>query len=122
MQLDLQALPHYVQKLLRNRLPSGNVGVEQVAEQMMLSPRTLQRYLQAEGTSFQRLLDSTRQSMAIRYLRDSSISLTQLSGLLGYTSLGAFSRAFSRWTGTSPQKWKQQHLRLMRAASRTAHD
>ncbi|WP_330114039.1 AraC family transcriptional regulator [Pseudomonas sp. JS3066] len=118
--LNLQELPHYVQKLLRNRLPSGNVTVEQIAEQMMLSPRTLQRYLQTEGTSFQQLLDSTRQSMAIRYLRDSSISLTQLSALLGYTSLGAFSRAFSRWTGTSPQKWKQQHRRPMQASSGTA--
>lgn len=121
-QLSLQELPHYVQRLLRNRLPSGNVTVEQIAEQMMLSPRTLQRYLQAEGTSFQQLLDDARQSMAIRYLRDSSISLTQLSALLGYTSLGAFSRAFSRWTGTSPQKWKQQHRRPIQPTDGASHD
>ncbi|WP_036997307.1 AraC-like transcriptional regulator QhpR [Metapseudomonas resinovorans] len=120
--LNLQELPHYVQKLLRNRLPGGNVTVEQVAELMMLSPRTLQRYLQAEGTGFQQLLDSTRQSMAIRYLRDSSISLTQLSGLLGYNSLGAFSRAFSRWTGTSPQKWKQQQRRLTQTTDGAADE
>ncbi|MDT4837506.1 HTH-type transcriptional regulator VirS [compost metagenome] len=122
VQLSLQDLPPYLQKLLRTRLPGGNVTVEQIAEQMMLSPRTLQRYLQAEGTSFQQLLDSTRQSMAIRYLRDSSISLTQLSELLGYTRLGAFSRAFSRWTGTSPQKWRQQHRRLPQPTSGAAHD
>ncbi len=121
-QLSLAELPPYVQKLLRNRLPGGNVTVEQIAAQMMLSPRTLQRYLQAEGTSFQQLLDSTRQSLAIRYLCDSSISLTQLSGLLGYTSLGAFSRAFSRWTGISPQKWKQQHQRLMPTIGGAVHD
>lgn len=121
-QLSLSELRPYVQKLLRNRLPGGHVTVEQIAEQMMLSPRTLQRYLQAEGTSFQQLLDSTRQSMAIRYLCDSSISLTQLSGVLGYTSLGAFSRAFSRWTGISPQKWKQQRQRQMPSTGGAGHD
>lgn len=119
-QLGLPELPSFVQKLLRNQLPAGNVTVEQIAKQMRLSPRTLQRYLQTQGTSFQTLLDNTRRSMAIRYLCDAPISLTQLAGLLGYTSLGAFSRAFSRWTGISPQKWQLQRLR--RPTVNTAHD
>lgn len=115
-QITLQELPPYVGKLLRRRLPSGQVTIEQVAEQMKISPRSLQRYLHAEGTSFQKLLDQTRQSMATRYMRDSSVSLTQLSELLGYADLSAFSRAFSRWNGMSPQKWKQRHRQTQRIA------
>lgn len=108
-QITLQELPSHVRKILRNRLPNGNVTIGQVAKELMISPRSLQRYLQAEGTGFQELLDKTRQSMAKRYICDSSINLTQLSGLLGYANLGAFSRAFTRWNGMSPQKWKQRY-------------
>lgn len=116
-QITLQELPSYVQKLLRNRLPYGHITIEQVAEHMKISPRTLQRYLLAEGTGFQELLDKTRQSMATRYICDASISLTQLSGLLGYADLSAFSRAFSRWNGVSPQKWKQLYQQAQQFAS-----
>ncbi|WP_258869083.1 AraC family transcriptional regulator [Pseudomonas putida] len=105
--LTLSELPAHVQRLMRHGLCDRQTSLEQVAGQLALSPRTLQRYLQAEGTHFQALLDDTRQAMAKRYLCDSSINLTQLSEMLGYTSLGAFSRAFTRWHGVSPQKWRQ---------------
>lgn len=108
--ITLQELPSYVQKLLRTWLPSGQVTIEQVAEHMKLSPRSLQRYLRAENTSFQTLLDDTRQALAARYLRDSSLSLTRLAGLLGYADLSTFSRAFRRWNGISPQQWKRHQL------------
>lgn len=111
-QVTLQQLPTYVQKLLRNRLANGQATLSQVAEYMLISPRTLQRYLRAQGTGFQELQDKSRQAMAARYLCDSSISMTQMASLLGYSDLSAFSRAFSRWNGKSPQKWKQnlQHI------------
>lgn len=106
--VTLKELPSYVQKRLRDELAHGPVTLREMAEYMMISPRTLQRYLSAEGTRFQELLDETRQSMAVRYLCDSSISLTQVASLLGYADLGTFSRAFTRWNGVSPQKWKQR--------------
>lgn len=107
-QLSIHELPTYVQQLLRSFLPNGRVTVELIANYMMLSPRTLQRYLANEGTSFQALQDQTRQALATRYLRDSEISLTQLAGLLGYSDLSAFSRAFQRWFGKSPREWQKQ--------------
>ncbi|WP_348529780.1 AraC family transcriptional regulator [Pseudomonas sp. BN417] len=118
--ITLQELPSYVQKLLRNLLPYGHITIEQVAGHMQLSPRTLQRYLQAEGTGFQELLDQTRQAMATRYICDSSIRLTQLAELLGYADLSAFSRAFTRWNGVSPQKWKQRYQQTQRLAESVA--
>ncbi|MCG4453272.1 MULTISPECIES: AraC family transcriptional regulator [unclassified Pseudomonas] len=108
--ITLQELPAYVQRLLWDMLPNGKVTIEDVAGYMMISPRTLQRYLLAEDTGFQELLDKTRQSMSIRYICDSSISLTQLAGLLGYAELSTFSRAFTRWNGASPRKWKQRYI------------
>ncbi|MFR0693525.1 AraC family transcriptional regulator [Enterobacterales bacterium AE_CKDN230030158-1A_HGKHYDSX7] len=108
-QITSQELPSYVKKLLRRHLPNSRATLDQVADQMRISPRSLQRYLQSESTSFQKLLDETRQSMANRYICDSSLSLTQLSELLGYSDLSAFSRAFTRWNDMSPQKWKQRH-------------
>jgi AraC-like DNA-binding protein len=112
--MTLQELPSYVQKLLRSRLANGQVAIGQIAEHMMISPRTLQRYLMTQGTGFQELLDDTRQAMAARYLSDSSISLTQLASLLGYADLSTFSRAFTRWNGISPQKWKQHKYQIPR--------
>ncbi|WXL24930.1 AraC family transcriptional regulator [Ectopseudomonas mendocina] len=104
--MSVQELPAYVSQLLRNLLPNGRTTIEQIAEYMDLSPRTLQRYLAEEGTSFQILLDETRKSMAQRYLADSTISLTHLAAMLGYSELSAFSRAFQRWYGVSPKQWR----------------
>ncbi|WP_416311338.1 AraC family transcriptional regulator [Pseudomonas sp. W03] len=121
-QITLQELPSYVKKLLRRQLPNSQATLAQVADQMKISPRSLQRYLQSESTSFQNLLDETRQSMATRYMSDSSLSLTQLSELLGYSDLSAFSRAFTRWNGMSPQKWQQHHRRTQWIASFRSHE
>ncbi|AIL61754.1 AraC-like transcriptional regulator QhpR [Pseudomonas alkylphenolica] len=116
-QLSLQELPAFVQKLLRDMLPHGKVKIEQVAAYMMISQRSLQRYLLEENTSFQELLDQTRQSLSSRYLCDSSINMTQVAGLLGYADLSAFSRAFTRWNGLSPRQWKKLHRQELRPTS-----
>lgn len=108
-QISLQELPAMVQRLLRDMLPYGKASIEHVAEHLMISPRTLQRYLQEADTGFQELLDQTRQSLSTRYLCDSSISMTQVAEMLGYADLSTFSRAFSRWNGISPRKWKQRY-------------
>lgn len=108
--MSVQELPAYISQLLRDLLPNGRTTIEQIAEYMDLSPRTLQRYLAEEGTSFQLLLDETRQSMAQRYLADSTISLTHLAAMLGYSELSAFSRAFQRWYGVSPKQWRAQQF------------
>ncbi|WP_241492046.1 AraC-like transcriptional regulator QhpR [Pseudomonas sp. TTU2014-080ASC] len=108
--MSVQELPAYVSQLLGDLLPNGRTTIEQIADYMDLSPRTLQRYLAEEGTSFQILLDETRQSMAERYLADSTLSLTHLAAMLGYSELSAFSRAFQRWYGMSPKQWRAKQF------------
>lgn len=107
--LSADEMPGYVKQLLRNLLPSGRATIEKVADCMAFNPRTLQRRLAQEGTSFQRLLDETRQGMARSYLEDPSISMAQMSGLLGYSDPSGFSRAFNRWFEISPLEWQKKH-------------
>ncbi|WP_078083798.1 AraC family transcriptional regulator [Microbulbifer mangrovi] len=106
-ELAPKELPGFVSQLLRDLLPSGKVSLDYIAAYMLLGARSLQRMLMEEGTSFQALLNETRQAEATRYLKESDISLTQLSGLLGYADLATFSKAFQRWFGVSPRQWRQ---------------
>lgn len=105
--LKRDELASYVQRLLRNFLPNGRVTIDYIADFMQLSPRSLQRHLNEAGTSFQALLDQTRQAMTQHYLKESQISLGQLSELLGYSDQSAFSRAFQRWYRMSPSQWSK---------------
>jgi len=108
-ELAPKELPAYVCHLLRNFLPHGKVTVDFIADYMMVSSRSLQRMLMEEGTSFQALLNETRQAVATRYLKESNMSLTQLAGVLGYADLASFSKAFQRWFAVSPRQWREQH-------------
>jgi AraC-like DNA-binding protein len=110
--LHSNQLPSHIQRLLRSFLPSGRVTIDYIADFMRLSPRSLQRHLAEQGTSFQTLLDDTRQTMTLRYLEESDMTLMQLTEVLGYANQSAFSRAFQRWFGVSPRQWlKQQKAR-----------
>lgn len=104
-ELHVNELPDYIRRLLRNFLPGGRVTIDTIADFMQLSPRTLQRHLAESDSSFQVLLDETRESMSEHYLRDSQVSMAQLSELLGYSDQSAFSRAFQRWKGMTPRQW-----------------
>ena len=67
-----------------------------------MGSRTLLRKLTEEGTSFAEILNETRRDLAIDYIRDDSLSLIEVSFLLGFSDSSTFSRAFTRWTGTPP--------------------
>ena len=87
-------------------LPSGNIASEVVASALHMSPRSLQRKLAAEGTAYRKLVDSVRQELAESYLADGNFILTEISYLLGFSSQAAFTRAFKRWTGLTPQEFR----------------
>lgn len=103
-----QKVSGLVEQLIRNLMPDRRATIENIADYMMISTRTLQRQLELEGMTFQELLSSTRKAMASRYLHDSSIGISQLADLLGYSDQSAFSRAFQRWHGQSPNQWRKQ--------------
>ena len=68
--------------------------------------RTLHRHLNADGAGFQQLVDETRFEIARQMLEYSEMEIAQVSDSLGYAAPGAFTRAFRRWTGTTPVKWR----------------
>ena len=70
-----------------------------------MSPRTLQRRLGAEGTTFDVLLDGVRSSRALALI-DTGAALSEVAFALGYSEPSAFHRAFRRWTSTTPRKWR----------------
>ncbi len=93
------------QELVR-RLGKTEAKVETVADSLELSPRTLQRRLESEGTSFQEVLDGVREQLAMSYLVNDSLTVSEIAYLLGYSELRAFDRAFRRWTGKTPVAWR----------------
>ncbi|MEM8599079.1 MAG: AraC family transcriptional regulator ligand-binding domain-containing protein [Bacteroidota bacterium] len=98
------SLAERVHATLVEMLPSGRGAVDDVAEALALSPRSLQRHLRREGTTFQKTLARTREILARHYLRTPEISTTEVAFLLGYDDPNSFFRAFRSWTGTTPER------------------
>ncbi len=98
-----------IRHLIRQALYTGDCSVERIAGYLSVTPRTLQRQLKLEGTSYKTLLEEVRFDMATRYLLESKSSLTVLADMLGYSELSAFSNAFKQKTGLSPRAWRAQH-------------
>ena len=91
-----------VQGLLASLLPKGPPHRDDVAAQLMMSERTLQRRLAEEGTSFTNLVDDTRRELARQSLSCGELSLKMLSFQLGFSEPSAFYRACKRWFGMAP--------------------
>jgi AraC-like DNA-binding protein len=75
-----------------------------------MSPRTLQRKLQTEGRSFAEVLDRTRRHFADCYIKERTLALTEIAHLLGFSEQSAFTRAFHRWYGISPSRYRDEHV------------
>lgn len=92
-----------VRASLLEGLPAGEVGMDSVARRLALSKRTLQRRLEDEGTSFQDVLRSTRESLAVHYLQRTALPVGEISFLLGFEEPNSFYRAFGEWMGRTPE-------------------
>jgi AraC-like DNA-binding protein len=75
---------------------------DEVAKQLSMHRRTLDRRLKTEGTTFQEVLDEVRFEAACQLLDTARIPITEIAATLGYAETSAFSRAFRRWSGTTP--------------------
>ncbi|HTT03141.1 MAG TPA: AraC family transcriptional regulator [Steroidobacteraceae bacterium] len=97
-----------VRKVLMQRLPNLEPSEEQVAELLNMSTRTLQRKLSESRTTFKEILDETRHALALEYLSTAQHSVGEITHLLGFSRSSSFTRAFRRWTGLSPSRWRAQ--------------
>lgn len=94
-------------RALLGRTHSGFPSIDEVAQALHVSPRTLKRKLAAEGTSYSELLEALRRERALLLLRADELSLDQVAERLGYADAPTFNRAFTRWTGTSPASFRR---------------
>ena len=92
-----------VRAALLELLPGGSASMDAVSTKLGASARTLQRRLKEEGESFQRVLNRTREDLAVHYLKTSSMSGAEISFLLGFEDPNSFVRAFHTWTGNTPE-------------------
>jgi len=83
------------------------LSIENVADRLHMSDRTLKRQLAAEGTSFSTLVDEVRYRHATSLLSRTDYTLEQIADELGYSDVANFSRAFKRWSGRSPSSWRK---------------
>jgi AraC-like DNA-binding protein len=93
------------------QLSSGEATAEDTAKQLHMSPRTLQRKLAEENTTYLQLVDDTRKDLALRYIEDPRRSVTDITFSLGFSQPSAFTRAFRRWTGLSPSDYRTRMAR-----------
>jgi AraC-like DNA-binding protein len=94
-----------VETLIVPMLHTGKVSMDTIAGKLGLSRQTLFRKLKADGVTFEKLLDELRHQLALYYLNEKKVPVNETAYLLGFSEPAAFSRAFKRWTGSSPSTY-----------------
>ena len=97
-----EGLAHSVRQALAHQLESGPPDLASVAGELAMSPRSLQRRLAEEKTSFRDILERLRRDLARRHLEHTTISISEIAYLAGFSEVSAFTRAVRRWFGRSP--------------------
>jgi AraC-like DNA-binding protein len=106
MRLDRGSLVEQVKLRLSQRLPAGQASAEAIADELHMSPRTLQRKLRERGKTYRDVLEETRRELAEQYIQDPTVSINEITFLLGFSEPSSFTRAFRRWRGTSPTAYR----------------
>jgi AraC-like DNA-binding protein len=107
---DMEGIAAQVRAAITRNLAHNKVRLPFIAEELKLTPRTLQRKLADAGSSFQRELDQARHALAKDYLRQPGLSLVDIAFLLGYQEQSAFTHAFREWAGVNPGAWRDGAL------------
>ena len=105
-----EPLTDRVRMAVRTRLPDGWPSLEAISEDLRLSPAGIQRELARIGLTYKGLVQAVRRELALSYLRQRHLPLSEIAFLLGYSELSAFSRAMRRWTGRSPKSVRNRLL------------
>ncbi len=92
--------------LIRQLLPTGAIGLGDIALHLGMHPKALQRRLRAEGATFTELVDHIRREAAERLLSDTELNLDHVSRQLGYAEQSVFTRSCKRWFGTTPSAYR----------------
>jgi AraC-like DNA-binding protein len=105
----------HLQAFIHEHLGTGRANLDDLAAEMKMPTRTLQRRLEAEGLNLRMLIDQVRRARAEVWLRESAMPLVDIAAALGFADHASFNRAFKRWTGCSPGAFR-------RAAAQWRHE
>ena len=108
VRLSKTDLVYTVKCKIVEKLSSGTPSQQEIAAQIGMSLRNLQRKLHDQDTSYKEILDNLRKKLALDYMSQKHISLNEISYLTGYNCTGNFHRAFKRWTNTSPGEYRNK--------------
>jgi AraC-like DNA-binding protein len=97
-----------VRKTVAETLIHGEPGKQEIADELNMSPRTLQRRLEEAGTSVKEIIDETRQQLSMNFLDQPHYSIKEVAYALGFSDPSNFARAFKRWTGETPRQYRAQ--------------
>jgi len=103
-----QSVAEQVRAVLYELLPSGRTQMSDAARELGMSTRTLQRRLAMENTTWLNVLNATRADLAQHYLRNTSMAPAEVSFLLGFDDPNSLFRAFQRWTGMTPTRFREE--------------
>jgi AraC-like DNA-binding protein len=106
-----QDFPTQLRRLLRELVLAGDCSAERAARLLCVHRRTLHRRLQAHATTFADLADAVRYDISRQLLEDTHVPLSRIAAMLDYADASAFTRAFRRWSGTTPTAWRAQARR-----------
>ena len=112
-----QTFPECVRATIQKKLAGRRPKIHEIARELNISSRTLQRRLQDTGSSFQQVLEEARHQLARHYLTNSSLELNEAAYLLGYEDAGSFIRAFRTWEGVPPAHWRRSLASYPRGTS-----
>jgi AraC-like DNA-binding protein len=104
-----ESVTHAVAKHIASLMEVGPCDLPTLAKRQHMSPRTLQRRLADEGTTFQKILESVRRNLCLRHLEWAHIPLSEIAYLAGFADASSFNRAVRRWTGQTPLRYRQTH-------------
>lgn len=106
---DDEDLASQVKRAIKRSMTGKRPSLDDVANDLRLSERTLQRRLTVAGLTFQQLAEGARRELARQYLRHTPAELGEVAYLLGYEDPNSFFRAFHQWEGTTPGEWRSRH-------------
>ena len=99
--------PAQVRSVLRTAILTGHASEEEIARIFSIHGRTLSRRLRQCGSGFRQLMEESRFELAQQMLRDTTLAVSRIAEVLGYTSASTFTRSFRRWSGNTPTGWRQ---------------
>jgi AraC-like DNA-binding protein len=108
--IDKDDLTYVIKNKIYQVLPLGAPSQIDIARQLGISLRNLQRKLHDKDTSYKEILEQTRKKLTMDYIKQRHLSLSEIGYLVGFSSVGNFNRAFKRWTSITPGEYRNQHF------------